>query len=825
MLEKIKKLPLKYKMFGAWGIIIVILILVIIIRSSLADFDSGNDEILKSIDEITKVVKPTLTEEELVELRVAEEKIEEKQMSKKQKSYKNEILTEETAMRLIPGQERSVAVYLNNKGTATVKVKSKDKDVVVCEGDTLEINEENCMSQFVRFKVKVAEEATVNKKVAVELSAKDLPTEKVIVTIEDKPKDTENIEMYFDMVPGMTFSSDFICSLVTKQEEKTLKHTAEIKNYAKDVLIKKDGEIRAWNVGDAVVTLTYEGQSYKIYVRVREEVIYPEPNKKETSIHFMNPIKEELEVGDEYSLIAITLPYSHTKNNSNYYDKMAYYESSNKDVCTVTYGDVRAEGPGICTITAYNKDRTLSTSIQVKVVKKKEIKYNKVMEITPSKAREYGLSNTDGRSTLRGIIKIVKDAKAQGKNRVYFTESKEYIIEPYDVPEAQDAYLILLESNTEYDFNGTTFNVIEDHIPEGTEWGYQLFTMRGTTHTVLKNINIMGPKHRKGSVVAVSMPEAIECTVEGCNIGYNYWNVGTYSDYYAEDKMKNINAEVFEFGNIRSDGTESDSKCRVRSDYLDLSYIDEDEDFMVGDYTEYGHYGNCPSILYDMAYYDKDKKFIKKESCHGQFFAYYKPKGAQFCRLVFHTEELPKNGDSDTNPHGLYTGYCIKMGHVKRAFKCVYKDNILHNATHVNLVMCGEQRCVIEGNYFYMDGDIGCDIDWEDFFQAKSCDIVRDNVFTTRYDSFACVSGMGYVFRNNAFYHQAYTNITGGTRLFRMFGNIMRNIPSKLENGYDSIYNNNIWGNTFYNFRHETGLETNGVIPRLRVENNTVYYY
>jgi hypothetical protein len=124
-----------------------------------------------------------------------------------------------------------------------------------------------------------------------------------------------------------------------------------------------------------------------------------------------------------------------------------------------------------------------------------------------------------------------------------------------------------------------------------------------------------------------------------------------------------------------------------------------------------------------------------------------------------------------------------------------------------------------------MDGDIGCDIDWEDFFQAKSCDIVRDNVFTTRYDSFACVSGIGYVFRNNAFYHQAYTNITGGTRLFRMFGNVMRNIPSRMENSTDSIFNNNIRGNPFYTFRHERGAEYNGVNPGLRVENNTLYYY
>ena len=149
----------------------------------------------------------------------------------------------------------------------------------------------------------------------------------------------------------------------------------------------------------------------------------------------------------------------------------------------------------------------------------------------------------------------------------------------------------------------------------------------------------------------------------------------------------------------------------------------------------------------------------------------------------------------------------------------------MHNATHVNLVFCGEQRCIVDGNYFYQDGDIGCDIDWEDFFQAKSCDIVRNNVFTTRYDSFACVSGIGYVFRNNAFYHQAFININGGVRLFRMFGNVLRNIPSMMENGYDSIFNNNVMGNTFYFKRHSTDESTNGIIPRLRSENNTCYTY
>lgn len=800
---------------GSWLGIIIVLIMYVVIAEY---FD--NKGINKSANEnsnniFKSVIKSKPSEKELLKLKVETEKKEEKIIAKKQKAYDNEIRPEETAVRVQPSEERQIGVTLNNKGSAKVKITSESKEVKIIENGTMDITEDNFDDQFRKFKMKISDNAKPNQKVKIKLSEDNLPTETVIVNIDTKAKDTKDICFYYDMVPGMTFSTDFITSIVTYQEKQKLDYTYKIKNYKKDVLIEKAGEIRALNIGDAVVTITYEGKKYKIYVRVREEEIYPEPNKEETSIHFVNPITEKLEVGDEYSLIAVTLPYTVTKNNANFYDKMAYYESSDTDVCTVTYCDVRAEGPGTCTITAYNKDRTLSTSIDVTVVKKKTVKYTgkNTMEITPQKAKEYGLSEIDGKSTTDGLKKIVKDAKEKGMKKVYFTKALDLVMEPY----GDDYNQVYLNSNTMYDFNGTNIKVVEHEIKQN-EWGYFLFVMEGVHDTILRNLNMTSFKPKGGTLV--SFPDAVNCVVEGCNLGYSYWNIATYSAYYEDGHMKDINADVFEFGNIRSDGTEGDSKCRVRSDYIDITHIDEDEDFMIGDYTEFGNYNNAPSIIYDIAYYDKDKKFIKKESCHAQFFAYYRPKNAKYCRIVFHTEQLPKNGTE-----GYYTGYCVKIGHVKRGYKCTIKNNVLHNATHVNLVLCGEQRCVIEENYFYQDGDIGCDIDWEDFFQAKSCDIVRDNVFTTRYDSIACVSGMGYVFRNNAFYHQAYVNITGGTRLFRMFGNVFRNIPSIMENGYDSIVNNNVFGNTFYFKRYETDKSTNGIIPRLRVENNTVYNY
>ena len=798
--------------FGSWLGIILLLIVIIVVRSCNANYDS-EEELVNSVEDLVDAMTPALSEEELMKLRVKEEKVEEKILAKKQKAYSNEIRPEENAVRLQVGEEREIGVTLNNKGNANVKITSENKDVSVIENSKMNITEENFDDPFRKFKIKVDKNAKENTRVRIKLEASNLPTEYVIVSIEPKAKDTENIEFYYDMIPGMELSSDFIVSIITKQEKQYLKHTSSIKNYAKDVLVKKNGTILAKNVGDSVVTFVYENKPYKIYVRVREEVIYNKPNKKETSIHFINPITEPLEVGDEYSLIAVTLPYTVTKNNANYYDKMAYYETSNPDVCTVAYGCVKAWGEGVCKITAYNADRTLSTSINVKVIKKKVRKYDKVYNITPEKAAEYGLSNTNGRATTDGLKKIVADAKKKGKNKVYFTKALDLVLEPYG--EKWD--LIRLNTETMYDFNGTNIK-IADHEVKQNEWGYHIFVMDGVKYTVVKNVNMTGTKPKGGC--SISFPDAVSCTIEGCNLGYNYWNIATYSGYYDDGKMKDIKADVFEFGNIRSDGTLGDSKCRVRSDYIDITHIDADEDFMIGDYTEFGGYGNAPSILYDIAYYDSNKKFIKKEACHAQFFAYYKPQNAAFCRIVFHTEVMPKDGTE-----GYYTGYCVKIGHVKRGYKCLIKNNTLHNATHVNLVFCGEQRCIVDGNYFYQDVDVGCDIDWEDFFQAKSCDIVRNNVFTTRYDSFACVSGMGYVFRNNAFYHQSYVNISGGVRLFRMFGNVLRNIPSIMENGYDSVFNNNIMGNTFYFKRYETDESTNGIIPRLRVENNTCYNY
>lgn len=65
------------------------------------------------------------------------------------------------------------------------------------------------------------------------------------------------------MVPGMTFSTDFITSIVTYQEKQKLDYTYKIKNYKKVVLVKKAGEIRALNIGDAVVTALFESFAKK----------------------------------------------------------------------------------------------------------------------------------------------------------------------------------------------------------------------------------------------------------------------------------------------------------------------------------------------------------------------------------------------------------------------------------------------------------------------------------------------------------------------------------------------------------------------------------
>ena len=166
------------------------------------------------------------------------------------------------------------------------------------------------------------------------------------------------------------------------------------------------------------------------------------------------------------------------------------------------------------------------------------------MEITPQKAREYGLSDTDGKSTTDGLKKIVKDAKDKGMKKVFFTEALDLAMEPY----GEDYRQVCLNSDTMYDFNGTNIKIVE-HVVEHKEWGYHMFVMDGVHNTVLKNLNMTGTKPEGGC--SVSFPDAVDCTMEGCNLGYNYWNIATYSGYYEDGHMKDVNADVFELKQMK----------------------------------------------------------------------------------------------------------------------------------------------------------------------------------------------------------------------------------------------------------------------------------
>ena len=753
--------------------------------------------------------KIKISKKDLIKQRVKEEIIEEKYVSKKLKAYDNEIRPEETAIRLYPSQERELRLTLNNPAKVKVKIISDSEDVEILNNNTLYIDESNYNDQFRKYYIRARDNARVGKKVKIKLYADNLRTETVIVTIEAKPRDTKDINLYYDMVPGMSLSTTFITSVLSGQGEHKLDYTYKIKNYDKGVLIKKDGEIRAQKIGDSVVTVKYKTNIYKVYIRVREEESYPQSNKEETSIHIVNPVKEDLYVGDEYSLIAVTLPFMSSKDYGIYYNNIISYKSSNPKVCTVTFGVIRAEGEGTCTITAYNRDKKLSTSMDVKVVKKKSTKYDKnnTMVITPQVAAEYGLSKTDGVATKNGLNKIVSDAKKEGKKKVYFSQPLELGILP-----DQTGILVSLASNTVYDFNKTKIQVLGNSIDNSGQ-GYAIFGFNGVENSSIENAIIIGTKQKSGNLI--SLPEAVNCGVVNCDLSWSRWLIDTYPGYYDHRHIKDIDASIFEFGNIRSDGKLSESKCRVRSkDYIDISHIDADEDFMIGDFTEYADYTNCNSILYDIAYYDANKKFLNKESCHAQFFAYYRPKNAKYAKIVFHQEKLPTNGKG---------GYCVKIGHIKRAYNCYIKNNIIHNSTVVAVVMCGEQNCVLDGNLFYNDGESVSDLVWEDFFQAKSCDIVKNNTFLTRHDNFAMMSGTGYVFRNNAFYNQAFINIDKSVKYFRFYGNVLKNIPSVMENKCDSIVANNVFNATFYFKLYESDKELNGILPRLRVENNTAF--
>ena len=250
------------KLVSWLGIVIMIIFYVVI--AEYVDNKGTNQSVNKRNNNIFKeIIKHKPSEKELLKLRVKTEKKEEKFIAKKQKAYDNEIRPEETAVRVQPAEERQIGVTLNNKGSAKVNITSESKEVKIIENGTMDITEDNFDDQFRKFKMKISDNAKPNQKVKIKLSADNLPTETVIVNIDTKANDTKDICFYYDMVPGMTFSTDFITSIVTYQEKQKLDYTYKIKNYKKDVLIEKAGEIRALNIGDAVVTIHMKERNIK----------------------------------------------------------------------------------------------------------------------------------------------------------------------------------------------------------------------------------------------------------------------------------------------------------------------------------------------------------------------------------------------------------------------------------------------------------------------------------------------------------------------------------------------------------------------------------
>ena len=193
----------------AVGMLWALLILVIVVRTNNSfnnEVDSivGTDNLVKVITGAVEGVKDSrvkkLTPKEMLKQRVKEEKVEEKYVPKKLKVYPNEILPEERAVRMYPLEEREIGVSLNIDGTARVKVKSNSKDVSIISNPTIDVSGDFCIKVAPKIKIKVNENAKVNQKVKILLSADGLDTETIIVTIEPKPKDMKGISMYYDIL-------------------------------------------------------------------------------------------------------------------------------------------------------------------------------------------------------------------------------------------------------------------------------------------------------------------------------------------------------------------------------------------------------------------------------------------------------------------------------------------------------------------------------------------------------------------------------------------------------------------------------------------------
>ncbi len=472
----------------------------------------------------------------------------------------------------------------------------------------------------------------------------------------------------------------------------------------------------------------------------------------------INKSIETLEVGENFSVMATRYPYDVM------YSNIVEWESSNPEICTIHYGVLEGVSEGTSIITAFDRTRTYSKSFTV------EVKDPIIQTLTPTDiyqvtASSYGiyLDNTHPTETTNGIIKALNFAMSKGYKKIVFPYGT-YLVTPM-------VGTVNFPSNMIIDFNNSNINI---EISAKTSTGYVMFKMDNVQYTKLINAHVYGERDfatiagSHEGCISLLIGDAYKSGFESCTFSKSPgFNVITLTK-----RMKDGTGDAwvtysnFEPGNIDPSGINDDKVVTFHfrtPNFIDISRLGNY--FMVGYNQGYWDYRFLRSRLYSIYFYDVNHQFIEVQHYNWQYYCYDKPQNAYYAKIVVYQDAPPTSGDTDFNGT---VAFIRTLGIPRR---CFIKNSNLSDSWSSGLAMTGGQDWTISGNTFSGNGgrSPGCDIVWEDGWDAMVGDIVKNNIFNSTLGIVTAAGANHSIFDNT--FNKSYIYMWERTQNWRIFRN------------------------------------------------------
>jgi hypothetical protein len=473
---------------------------------------------------------------------------------------------------------------------------------------------------------------------------------------------------------------------------------------------------------------------------------------------YINKSIETLEVGENFSAMATIFPFDVM------YSNIIEWETSNPEICTMNYGVLEGITVGTSTITVFDNTRTYSNSFTIEVKKPiiETLTPTDIYYVTASSYEIY-LDNTHSTETTNGIINALNFAKSKGYKKIVFPFGT-YLVTPM-------VGTVNFPSNMIIDFNNSNINI---EISAKTPTGYVMFKLDNVQDTKLINANVFGEKDFttiSGShedCVSLHIGDAYRSGFELCTFSKSPgFNVKTLTK-----RIKDGTGDAwftysnFEPGNIDNSGVNDDNIVTYHfrtPNFIDISRLGNY--YMVGYNQGYWDYRFLRSRLYSIYFYDVNLQFIEAHYFNWQYYCYDKPQNAYFAKIVVYQDAAPTSGDTDFNGAVAF----IRTLGIPR--KCFIKNSILSDNWTSGLAMTGGQDWTISGNTFSGNGGRppGCDIVWEDGWDAMVGDIVKNNSFNSTLGIVTTAGANHSIFDNT--FNKSYIYIWERTQNWRIFRN------------------------------------------------------